>query len=76
MVGRVIELSGRGSLFYPLGGRSSGGKGVTEWVDPTKIVACAMRAQASWMYMFALVGFVWAAWSVSPDRVAIRRDRE
>lgn len=49
---------------------------MTEWVDPTKIVACAMRAQASWMYMFALIGFVWAAWSVSPDRVAIRRDRE
>lgn len=34
--------------------------------DPTAIVACAMRPQGSWMHLLTLVGFVLAAWKISP----------
>ena len=35
-------------------------------LDPTKIIACAMRPSGSWMHLMTLVGFVVAAWAVSP----------
>lgn len=34
--------------------------------DPTEIVACALRPQGSWLHLLTLLGFVLAAWSVSP----------
>jgi len=39
-----------------------------EGFDPTRIVACALRPEASWLHASTLVGFVLAAWSVSPRR--------
>jgi len=47
-------------------------------LDPTQIIACAMRPQGSWMHFLTLAGFVWAAWSISPtppDRGLARADR-
>ncbi len=30
--------------------------------DPTRIIACALRPEASWLHAFTLAGFVLAAW--------------
>ena len=37
-------------------------------IDPTEVVACAMRPRGSWTHLAALVGFVLLAWRVSPPR--------
>jgi len=39
---------------------------VIEGFDPTEIIACAIRPQASWIHMLTLAGFALAAWSISP----------
>jgi len=46
-----------------------------EGFDPTQIIACALRPTASWLHASTLVGFVLAAWSVSPKRSPIRTRR-
>lgn len=39
-----------------------------EGFDPTQIIACALRPTASWLHASTLIGFVLAAWFVSPQR--------
>jgi hypothetical protein len=39
-----------------------------EGFDPTRIIACALRPQGSWVHLLTLAGFILAAWSVSPTR--------
>lgn len=37
-------------------------------IDPSEIVACAIRPGGSWSYLSSLVGFVIVAWFVLPSR--------
>ena len=43
-----------------------------EGFDATRIIACALRPQASWLHACTLAGFVLAAWHVSPRPSRVR----
>lgn len=49
---------------------------MTPGVDPTEIIACAMRPAGSWSHLGSLIGFVVVAWFVSARRgLRPRRER-
>ncbi len=43
---------------------------MTFGLDPTEIVACALRPTGTWNHFSSLVGFVVVAWFVSPAKLS------
>lgn len=39
-----------------------------ESLDPTEMIACALRPAGTWLRMLSLLAFVGAAWLVAPAR--------